>query len=707
MKLLRYLIIAIILLVLAVPVIAYVAIQQMGADKLKPLIAKTVYEKTGRELTIDGDIGAELSFTPTLSAQGITLSNPEWAEQGAMAKIKDVRVELDLRALLEKRVIIDSLVIDGVDAVLAQETTRNSWTFEAPKTDTPKDTTSEEKTSTPAEADDVKDPFVNLEIGDIDLKNITVNFHDKGAHHTVTLPTIDVALQPVIKVGGVANYKGASTNFTVTSETADFAAITEKALAIALDTTLPKGSVAVNGSVSGLTATPTFTGTVKGNIPSLHHLNGLMPAGGLSPSEAIAFDTKLTANAKSVSATLNQTSYGATQITGNVKVNLAKKTPYINATLSVPSYVLPADKAAAPATGAAPAASKATASDALPLDGLKAVNGKFAITVGSVKKDAETLASDISVNATLDKGRLVISKYSANTAGGNAAGSAVISSAGSYSVKSQLNGYTAQNLLSRFTDYKNVSGGDVTLSLNLKSNGKTTQAIQQNVDGTVSYLLGKTSIAVPASASNIGNFLNLLRGKNSKGKSIELSCSVGQLTLNNGVAHTKTLLLDTPGAVVSANGSVNLNKKSVSMTLSPRTKLAGLSDLTIPVRVSGPFSNLKIAPDAKGTVKNLSRIGLSLIKDKSGVSQLLGPALANKLKGSNLAKTCLNDLPANQPSLTTKEGLKNLEKSLKTQGKTVEDNVRNIRDSLKGDGKNIEKDIRNIRDSVKGLKGLF
>lgn len=720
MKKFKIILFIIVAIVLAIPFIAYVAIQQIGTDKLKPIIADAVKQKTGRELVIAGDIGAEFSFTPTLSVEGITLSNPEWAEQPDMVRVKQIRVELDLRSLLQKKISIDSLVLDGADITLIQEASRNSWTFEAQEE-------AKSEVADDAETEDVKNSLVNLEVGDVTLQNIALHFYDKGVLHNVNIPNVTVQMQPSLEVNGQAIYKDVSSHFTVSSKVSDPTKIMDEALAIVLDTTLPKGTLDVKGTVSDLTDTPTFAGKVNGALASAHYLNSVILDGSLSPTEAIAFATNIKANAKTVSAVIDSASYGVTTVSGKVDVALDKAKPYITANVSVPNYVLPASSGDGVAAPAGDAGSSAAA-EPLPLDGLKAFNGDFTVKIGSVKQGSDALASDISLKAKLNNGRLAVNSYRLSSQGGNIAGSAVVNASGetpSYSVNSQLSGFTVERLLKRFTDYNNVSSGAMDVDIVLKSSGATMPVIQNNVDGTISYVLGKTSVAVPASASQVGNFLNILRGKTSQGKAIELSCSVGKFTLTNGVAKTETLLLDTPGAVVSADGSVNINKQTVSMALSPRTKLAGLSDLTIPVRVSGAFSNLKIAPDTKGAVKNLSRIGLSLIQDKSDLTKVIAPALAEKLKTSGLSKTCLNDMPANAPSLTTKEGLKNLEKDIKNQGEAIEDNVRNvrdnlksqgkdaekdirnIRDTLKNDGKNIEKNIRDVRDGLKGLKDLF
>ena len=713
-------------LVLAIPVIAYLALQNIGTEKLKPVLANAAMEKTGRELMVNGDIEAEFSFTPTISVSDITLANPDWVEDGAMVHIDSLHVSLDLQQLLQKRIIIDSIVVNGADVILVKEAQRDSWTFDVMNKKPVSQNDDNDRSM-----QQMKKSLVNLEIGDITFNNSTVLFVDQKKKFNAAFPVLNATIQPNISLDGTANYQGLSANFEIMPKASSIDSLMDEAVNIVLKAALKdQASFHIKGDVSSLQDTPVFDGKITGNVTSLHHLNTLIPDGSLSATDPITFDINAKASAQKLNTVINSVQYGATTVKGKADILLHKTKPYITANITIPSYIIQTQKSSAsndktPIQTRNDDASK----DVIDLSGLQAFNGSFTVALDNLKKDSDTLATNITAKAVLKDGRMNITDYSANAYGGNARGSAVLNGSSnipSMSLKSSLTGYTISGLLSQFTDYKNISKGNVNADISVISSGKTSDALLQNIDGDIAYTLGETFISVPETATKLNAFLNILRGKEVTDKNVKITCSIGKLKLNNGVARADTLLLDTPGAVVSAEGTVDIANENIAMTLSPRTKLAGLTDVTIPVKVSGSFSNMRFTPDAKGTLSAISKIGLSLIKDKSGISQLVGTALAENIKTANLPDSCLKTLPQDTGAdLTTREGLKKLEDDLKAQGKNIEKNVRAIRDDYKAQGKNIEqnvraqrddlkqqgkqveKEIRNIRDNLKGLKDLF
>jgi AsmA family protein len=707
MKIIVGIISVILLLILAVPVLGYVALQNVGTEKLKPIIANAVMERTGRTLTIAGAIESEFSFTPTVTASNISLSNPEWVKEGDMVQVDSAQVSLDLRSLLQKKIVINAVTVTGADVVLAKEKTRNSWTF-----DPMNKQKLQEEASTP-DMKAMKKSLLDVQIGAITFENSTVTFLDNGKSFAASLPVINATLQPAISVKGTAVYQGSSTEFSLKPKAADLSELIDKAVAVVLTTALKDGygTITATGDVTNIADDIAFDGKVTGKIASLHHLNTLIPNGSLSPSDPITLDTNIRATATQLNVVMNDVRYGATTVRGKADVKLAKAIPYVTANITIPSYALSPSAPAPSAKSSASAPAAKSASSNIDVSALHKFNGSLSLVVDALQQDGKTLAKNITAKATVKDKRLSITNYSAGIYGGQATGSATVNAANKtpdISFKTVLTGFTASGLLSQFTQYRNVSNGSLNADIALASSGATTDALMQNAHGTIAYTLGKTLVDVPASATQINAFLNILRGKNTEGKQVEVTCSVGKLSVSNGVARTNTLLVDTPGAVISAEGTVNIANNTVAMTLSPRSKLAGLSSIAIPVKVSGAFSDLTFRPEAKATLGALGSIGLSLIKDKTGISQLVGTALAENMKSANLPASCLKQLPQDAGvSLTTKEGLQKLEDDVKLQSKNIEKNVRAVRDNYKQQGKDIEKDVRAIRDNLKGLKDLF
>jgi AsmA protein len=87
-------------------------------DRYKPEIAALVKEKTGRTLTIEGKLG--LSFFPKLAVAtgAVALSEPGGARP--FASLSEARVSLALLPLLAGQVVVDRVVLSGLNAEIVR-----------------------------------------------------------------------------------------------------------------------------------------------------------------------------------------------------------------------------------------------------------------------------------------------------------------------------------------------------------------------------------------------------------------------------------------------------------------------------------------------------------------------------------------------------------------------------------------------------------
>ncbi|MBM3526345.1 MAG: AsmA family protein, partial [Alphaproteobacteria bacterium] len=58
----------------------FVFLLTLDVEKWKPTIAAQVKAATGRDLEIKGKISPQVSWTPTLAVEGVSLANAPWAE---------------------------------------------------------------------------------------------------------------------------------------------------------------------------------------------------------------------------------------------------------------------------------------------------------------------------------------------------------------------------------------------------------------------------------------------------------------------------------------------------------------------------------------------------------------------------------------------------------------------------------------------------
>ncbi len=87
-------------------------------NDFKPTITNLVQEKTGRTLTLDGDI--RMAFWPKLGIDLGRVSLTEQASQKPFASVAKAQVSLAILPLLQKKLVVGTLYLDGVQATLIQ-----------------------------------------------------------------------------------------------------------------------------------------------------------------------------------------------------------------------------------------------------------------------------------------------------------------------------------------------------------------------------------------------------------------------------------------------------------------------------------------------------------------------------------------------------------------------------------------------------------
>ena len=92
----KWMIGSIVLIVVALIAGAFIFPAAYNYNRLKPQITRMVFEKTGRKLTLGGNIRFRLGFSPTLVLNDIDFQNAAWASQPEMVKAKRLEVQVAL-----------------------------------------------------------------------------------------------------------------------------------------------------------------------------------------------------------------------------------------------------------------------------------------------------------------------------------------------------------------------------------------------------------------------------------------------------------------------------------------------------------------------------------------------------------------------------------------------------------------------------------
>ena len=277
---------------LAIVLIAALAIGHLNANALRPRIEAAFHHATGRTLRIDGPLRLTLLPVPGLVASDITVSNLAGGSRPAMLSARGVRASIDPLALFDRRIHIDSLILDRPDLLLETVGGVPNWRF-AP-----------ERTAAGGPAAPTADhrPGVAWRIGAIDAT--------KGLVAWTHLPRLGSGILALDIVHAQQQDGGDTLTFyaeahhgtaRLTASVATSAAIlnaSENAPPIPIRATFTLGNehanhLHVDGAVARAGGAARFSGSIHGALAQLSDLNALFPHAALPAASDLRLDARL------------------------------------------------------------------------------------------------------------------------------------------------------------------------------------------------------------------------------------------------------------------------------------------------------------------------------------------------------------------------------------------------------------------------------
>ena len=623
---------ALVVVLVAVVVAGVAIVSSMDFNEYKGLIAEKVKEATGRDLKIEGDLNLEIvSLSPALAVDGVSLSNASWGSRPEMATIKSFAAEVSLIPLLSGQVVVNRLVIEGVD--LLAETDKNgtgNWEFNAAEK------------AAQAEASGGGGALPSID--EVDMKDIMVTYKDgvTGAEYRVALKELTAQAGSVdspvkIALEGSINDKTVVVEGTLGSVAQMSSAdsvypIDIKASALGVETTYkgmlgtPGGKLNVDGDLTLLVKSLDETLKEAAEIePSLKDVPEIS-------ADKIDLKSKVSFDGTNASLGGMALTFGKTDLAGNVKAKLGD-TPSVDASLTSNlidlDEVLPPgeDKPEAPAEK--PADGRVFPKDPLPLDALKSVNAKIAFDGKKIIVQKNEI-EDVNVRLTLQGGNLQVKPLAATVVGTEITGNFGLNA-------SQATPSLVADLKAAGLDYgellkqrgmTDIATGKLDANVDVKGAGKSVRAIMASLDGK---LFVKTENGkIDSSALNIvsSDVMSVLPGFNSKDDKT-LKCGVVHFDIQQGIANAKAIVFETGGLSAIGVGTADLREEKLNLVIDPRAKQTSLASAAIvPIAVTGTFLEPEwaldkgaLAANAAGTVARgaaaFATMGLSLLAESA------------------------------------------------------------------------------------------
>ena len=592
-------------------------------DTLRAQIENQIESATGREVVIAGDVGVSIIPSVELTLEQVTIANAPGAVAANMIDLGALRLKVGLFPLLGGDLVIDEFVLERPTIQLEIDSQgKPNWEFDTakPASDTQSGGGSGSGGGAPAFLNDIR-------LGDVAIVDGTVVYTDRQAGTEERLDNVNLRLSlpdldRPFDVDGALGWHGEAVNLTVNvarpralldNQTTDLKTSVEtKHLTLSFD-----------GKVTG--GTPLrLEGTTDLKSPSIRELaawtgSPIEMAGDTLGPLGVVGTVKVAQPI--IAFTGAQIAIDAIRANGNVELNTGGAVPRITGNLDVAALDTNPYMGGAPASGGGAARAGADqpqgngdwSDDPIDLSGLKAVDADFTLRVESILVQGIRIGQS-ALRLTVQGGLMTADLTEMALYDGQ--GKAKIVANGTGSVPSvaldfDLAGMQAEPLLADAVGFDRISG-TARSDMSVRSSGRSQREIVGNLNGNGSLAFtdgAVKGINLGAMLRNVGSaFLDASAGEQQKTDFTEIT---GTFTVTNGVVKNDDLQLLSPLLRVNGAGTVEMPPRTVNYRITPKlvasaegqggqTQAAGL---TVPVIVSGPWSDLSFRPDLAGALQ--------------------------------------------------------------------------------------------------------
>lgn len=618
MKAVRYIVLAIVgLIVLAVAAIA-VAMFVIDPNAYKPQIERLVENKTNLDLNLSGDI--DWSLFPL----GLEVNEVEASLEGErFVALQQLVAELDLWSLISMSPQVQRFVLDGLDArLVVDENGNGNWTRIMPEgepaaTDAPAEEPAQPEATT-ADSEGSSEPL-SFAVEEVQITNAKVQYEDLGTGQSVVLQdfrllTSQMTLgsefplevgflvnttQPAMGIQGDITMRitanealnqfslgGMDAKFGLSGEpfgdrtlqariTGNAGANLENETASLENfrATLANLELTTNLDVEGFGTNPKVTGDLKVSKFSVRELLSTLGMEEIETTDpdvlnSLAFSTELTGPPGVAELSELEIILDDTTFTGGARYNIetgALSFQLEGDALNADRYLPPpaeGDGNQTAAGGSAPAANGAEG-DLLPLETIRGLDLDIDLALGELIISNLTI-TDIETAIDASGGQLKLSNFSGKLYQGGFQSNIGIDArtdAPAWSVRANVSGVQTRALLMDLADMDMLAGA-ANININANTTGNKISVLRRNADGQATFNLAEgefTRMNLTRMACTGIALANQEQLSTSDwGKTTPFNDMRGVLQINGNTLNNTELVAALAGMRLEGNGEVDM-----------------------------------------------------------------------------------------------------------------------------------------------------
>lgn len=720
MKIIKWTVIGLLLVLVGIVAYGTWYIVTLDIEEYRELIAEKAYQATGRELTLAGPMDLEISLTPTLIIEDVTLANAEWGSRAEMISFQRLEFQADLVPLLTGKLRIARLILIGPDILIetAGDGTGN-WQF-TPPAGIEEDPGATEDETAPTGDDAPRDIAFGVDELVILDGVFTYRNGQTGAENTIQLtrlegsaPDLDSPIRLAIEA--VVDGRAFALNGTVGA----IEAAGDAPYPINLSIQAGGAEISVDGVIADLLAFDGLDLAVSIDGDQLSELgafaNSELPA--LSSYHA-TFQVRQSGSRYTLENL--QAELGGSDLAGDATLTLGGARPSIAATLTSNNLTLAelggggtsagtSDGGGGSGSGGGGGSSGGNSryvftEAPLPLDALNAVDADLNLTIGHLEIDDRLVADNVEVTLNLAGGRLRLSPLGLDFYGGRITSWADINSAARGTpVALRVDGdHIDYGRLLRAFAQENSFSGTVDLDADLTGSGNTMRAIASTLTGPLEIHGENGTIDnrwLKAVTGGFGDILGPLFGNS---RSSALHCILLTTRAQSGIISVNGMALDSEVFTLYGGGIIDLRNEGLDLDFNSGTRAAAISSLVPPFHVGGTLKDPSVRPDLAGVISGAAGLLGGLANPQGALAALSGLGQDDSSAGQTVSgNACANALEeAARPAPASPIG--NVTDIVEDAAGTLGDALGNV---LEGADPSSLEDAAG--EALEGLRGLF
>ncbi|MGB9429560.1 MAG: AsmA family protein [Gammaproteobacteria bacterium] len=673
----------IIILVIVLPFV-------INPNDFKPRITKAVQDKTGRELSIPGNI--KLSIFPWLGAQigPMSLGNAPGFGNTPFASINETDVHVRFWPLLRGRIEVGAVKLDGLNVDLERDASgHNNWQDILDHLRSPGAMAAPSGSAS-------GNGLANLQVQGFSLTNSGLRWSDAQKHQQYTLSNFSVDMGSFVsgkplrlstsfdftgtnpQLSGHASFNGtvvadlvhkiyttsdAKLELNANGDAVPGGQVNAELMWQQAALNMDVGSLAVNSlSASayglkvqvdaegrGLHDAPDFNGSLKlasfsprevlkalgrGTLANTRDANALSTASGslnfiASDNSATAQDINFKLDDTTLTGTAALKDFKSRALAFNLNLDQFDADRY-----------LPPPK---PATPAQPREATDINKISLPVRTLRGLNLDGQLHIGQFTL-LDTHTSNISIGVNAHNGLVRVDPLSAQLYGGTLAGTLQIDASSDTPIVTEnltLENVQAAGLVQDLFKLNRLSG-TASLRVNTRALGPTLGEIRHTLNGRMDFAFKNGAIEGLNIWDAIERAYALVKQQPAPPPAparTEFTDMHGSGSIRNGVLDNRDFVAYLPFLTLNGAGKLDLAETTLDYDLkahitgTPKlgagSDLSGLAGQTIPLHISGTLSNLSVRPDLGGALH--ARVENELDKKKAEAKEKLKSKLENIL----------------------------------------------------------------------------